>query len=96
MRISIPDLNSRPDTFNDEDTLFGPDNQIARTLDPERRLVVFSRNSFIEVVHWPTNAGFSIDTRTEDMGELVLGTLRPHFQLAEMTSSGMVSYAFAS
>ncbi|KAI0030063.1 hypothetical protein K488DRAFT_88110 [Vararia minispora EC-137] len=70
---------SQFDCFNDEDTLFGPDNQIARTLDAERRLVVFSRVSFIEIVHWPTNVGISIDTRTEDIEELWNGIVALRF-----------------
>jgi hypothetical protein len=62
---------TKHDLFNDEDTFFGPDAQVVRALDPERRLLAFSRLSSIDIVHWPSNTGISIDTPSDDLEELV-------------------------
>ncbi|KAI0319653.1 hypothetical protein OF83DRAFT_1109030 [Amylostereum chailletii] len=88
MRIPLPEHDSGDDAlhpslldnqFNDLDTLFGGNDQIVRTLDPSRHLVAFSRSPFIDVVHWPSNTGISIDTQREELDQLWNGIIGLHF-----------------
>ncbi|TFY72457.1 hypothetical protein EVG20_g544 [Dentipellis fragilis] len=72
----IPTL--RETEFNDVDTLFGADAQIVRAIDPVQQLIAFSRSMYIDVVHWPSNTGITIDTHMEDLEQLWNGIIGLH------------------
>ncbi|KAA1468920.1 hypothetical protein DENSPDRAFT_834417 [Dentipellis sp. KUC8613] len=72
-------ITSQETEFNDVDTLFGADAQIVRAIDPAQQLIAFSRSMYIDIVHWPSNTGITIDTHTEDLEQLWNGIIGLQF-----------------
>lgn len=56
---------------DDEISFCGAQGQIVRAIDVRRQLIAFSRVSFIDIIHWPSKTGMSINTHTDDLEELV-------------------------
>ncbi|VDC03341.1 unnamed protein product [Peniophora sp. CBMAI 1063] len=60
---------------DDEISFCGAQGQIVRAIDVRRQLIAFSRVSFIDVIHWPSKTGMSINTHTDDLEELWNGII---------------------
>ncbi|KAI0064054.1 hypothetical protein BV25DRAFT_1990231 [Artomyces pyxidatus] len=77
--LTQPPPGSRNLNFNDVDTIFGPDAQVVRTIDPAQQIIAFSRTTHIDVTHWPTNTGITLDTQREDVDQLWNGIIALQF-----------------
>ncbi|KAI0048754.1 hypothetical protein FA95DRAFT_1557676 [Auriscalpium vulgare] len=72
-----PSRDNHP--FYDIDTFFGPDAQFVRTIEPTQKLLALSRTPFIDIIHWPSNTGVTIDAQREDLDQLWNGIIGLQF-----------------
>ncbi|TFY83639.1 hypothetical protein EWM64_g368 [Hericium alpestre] len=65
--------------FNDVDTFLGADSQNVRAIEPSKQLIAYTRGMYIDILHWPTNTGVTIDTQIDDLEQLWNGIIGLQF-----------------